>query len=187
MASEPRCVHVSKKDKLLALLFLSMTGQRVIVILGSEADYAFAVPIKSFLSRFGVSCEFRVASAHKEPKRLIQILEDYEKQDERTVYITVAGRSNALSGLVDFQTRHPVIACPPQSEDLWGTDIYSSLRMPKGVSLLVVCDPENAALAAIKILGENDSKLAAKVAQYRSELQSKNVTADSEIRHRQDG
>jgi len=159
-----------------------MSGQRVTVILGSEGDYAFAEPIKSLLSQFAVNCEFRVASAHKEPERLIQMLEGYEKLDERIVYITVAGRSNALSGFVDFQTRHPVIACPPQSEDLWRIDIYSSLRMPKGVAPLVICDPENAALAAVKILGEGDSSLAAKVEEYRRKLRLKNEKADSKIR-----
>ena len=169
------------------LLSLSMTSQRVVVILGSEADQTFAAPIRSFLDRFNVTCEFRVVSAHKEPKRLIQILEEYEKLDERTVYITIAGRSNALSGFVDFQTRHPVIACPPQSENLWHIDIYSSLRMPKGVASLVSCDPENAALAALKILGETDSNLAKKIAQYQRELQSRNEKADSKIKQSQDG
>jgi len=175
--------YIDKNDKTSALLLLSMTGQRVLVILGSETDYAFASPIKPFLDRFGVSCEFRVASAHKEPRRLIQILEEYEKLDEGIVYITVAGRSNALSGFVDFQTRHAVIACPTQSDDLWRVDIYSSLRMPKGVAPLVACDPENAALAAVKILGESNHSLASKVAQYQRELQSKNEKADSKIKH----
>jgi len=159
-----------------------MIGHRVIVILGSEEDLASASSIKIFLDRFGVNCGFRVASAHKEPERLIQILKEYEKLDERIVYITVAGRSNALSGFVDFQTRHPVIACPPQSEELWRADIYSSLRMPKGVAPLVICDPENAALAALKILGESDPSVAAKVKEYQRELQLKNEKADSKIK-----
>jgi 5-(carboxyamino)imidazole ribonucleotide mutase len=169
---------VSVKDKRVALLSLSMTGQKVIVILGSEADQTFAAPIKPFLDRFNVQYEFRVASAHKEPRRLLQMLEGYERLDEKIVFITIAGRSNALSGFVDFQTRHPVIACPPQSENLWHIDVYSSLRMPKGVASLVTCDPENAALAALKILGETDSSLSSKITQYQRELQSRNEKAD---------
>jgi phosphoribosylaminoimidazole carboxylase PurE protein len=69
------------------------------------------------------------------------------------VYITVAGRSNALSGFVDAQVTAPVIACPPESEAFGGLDILSSLRMPRGVAPLVVLEPENAALAAAKMLG----------------------------------
>jgi len=41
-----------------------------------------------------------------------------------------------------------VIACPPYSEAFGGADVYSSLRMPKGVAPLVVLEPEGAALAA---------------------------------------
>jgi len=160
-----------------------MTGKRVVVILGSEHDYAFASPIKSFLDRFGVGCDIRVASAHKDSERLLRMIEDYEKLDDTIVYITVAGLSNALSGLVDFKTRHPVIACPPQSEDLWRIDIFSSLRMPKGVAPLVICDPENAVLAAAKILGESDARLASRVKKYQMEMRLKNEKADLKVRN----
>jgi len=159
-----------------------MPIHRVILILGSEHDSAFAAPIRSFLSRFGVTCDLRVASAHKDSERLLKIIEDYEKLDSRIVYITVAGMSNALSGFVDFKTKHPVIACPPKPADGWNVDIYSSLRMPKGVAPLVSCDPENAALAAIKILGESDKDLARKVREFQREIQLKNEKADQRMR-----
>ena len=178
---------INKRDKITTGLSVSMIGRRVIVILGSETDSTFASSVRTFLDRFGVDCEFRIASAHKDPERLIQILKNYENPDERIVFITVAGRSNALSGFVDFQTRHPVIACPPQSEDFWRVDVYSSLRMPKGVAPLMVCDPENAALAALKILGEGEPSLAAKVKEYQRELQLKNEKADSKIRQSSGG
>lgn len=177
----------SVKDKRDFPILLAMSSKRVVVILGSEHDYAFAGAIKSFLDGFGVSCDLRVASAHKDSERLTRILEDYEKLDERIVYITVAGLSNALSGFVDFKTNHPVIACPPQSEDLWRIDIYSSLRMPRGVAPLVICDPENAALAAIKILGESDVKLANRVKEYQKEMQLRNEKADEKVRDVQSG
>jgi 5-(carboxyamino)imidazole ribonucleotide mutase len=69
------------------------------------------------------------------------------------VYITVAGRSNALSGFVDAAVSAPVIACPPPSEAFGGADIFSSLRMPSGVAPALVLEPANAALLAAKILG----------------------------------
>ena len=40
-------------------------------------------------------------------------MEGYESSGRRIIYITVAGRSNALSGVVACNTRYPVIACPP--------------------------------------------------------------------------
>jgi 5-(carboxyamino)imidazole ribonucleotide mutase len=158
-----------------------MSNGRVVVILGSEDDCTFAAPVKSLLDQFGVPCEVRVASAHKDSERLNKMIQEYEKIDEGIVYITVAGMSNALSGFVDFKTRHPVIACPPQLLGVWHIDIYSSLRMPKGVAPVVSCDPENAALAAVKILGESDKELAGRVREYQRQIQLKNEKADHKI------
>jgi phosphoribosylaminoimidazole carboxylase PurE protein len=164
-----------------------MSVYRVVVILGSEHDYASVAPIKSILGRFGISYDVRVASAHRDAERLAAMIEEYERRDETIVYITVAGLSNALSGFVDFRTKHPVIACPPHSDMLWQVDIFSSLRMPKGVAPLVICDPENAALAAVKILGESDARLADRIQEYRKELQLKSEKADQKVKTMQSG
>jgi phosphoribosylcarboxyaminoimidazole (NCAIR) mutase len=43
-------------------------------------------------------------------------------------------------------------------------DVLSSLRMPRGVAPLVVLEPENAALAAVKILAVTSSSLQEMVA-----------------------
>ena len=80
-------------------------------------------------------------------------MNDYEADPRPKVYITVAGRSNALSGFVDGAVSAPVIACPPPSEAFGGADIFSSLRMPSGIAPAVVLEPANAALLAAKILG----------------------------------
>jgi phosphoribosylaminoimidazole carboxylase PurE protein len=81
----------------------------------------------------------------------------------------VAGRSNALSGFVDAQVTAPVIACPPASEAFGGMDILSSLRMPRGVAPLVVLEPENAALAAVKMLALTSERLRSAIAQSQSQ------------------
>lgn len=95
----------------------------------------------------------RVASAHKTPSRLIELLNNYEKDPRPKVYITVAGRSNALSGFADASVSAPIICCPPVSSAFGGADLYSSIRMPSGVAPMLVLEPANAALAAAKILG----------------------------------
>ena len=76
------------------------------------------------------------------------------------MYTTIAGRSNALGGLVDATVTAPVITCPPYSEAFGGSDVFSSLRMPGGVAPLLILEPANAALAAAKILGLSDPRLA---------------------------
>lgn len=135
------------------LNYLPMPSEgAVTIIIGSPADRGWAERIVAGLDRFGVASEIMTASAHKTPEYLLELLEERESEGEPRVYITVAGRSNALSGFVDAQVAAPVIACPPSSDAFGGLDILSSLRMPRGVAPLVVLEPENAALAAAKIL-----------------------------------
>jgi phosphoribosylcarboxyaminoimidazole (NCAIR) mutase len=67
------------------------------------------------------------------------------------VFIAVAGRSNALAGMVDANTP-PGDHLPAHLFRLWRADLYSSLRMPGGVAPLVILEPSGAALAATKIL-----------------------------------
>jgi len=150
--------------------------------MGSKRDLSFATPIGQVLEKFGIDYEYRIASAHKTPKDLLNLLEEYEKSGNSIVYITIAGMSNALSGLVDANTRHPVIACPPYSEKFGGTDIYSSLRTPSGVAPLVVLNPENAALAAAKILGLENPVLSKKVGKFQLEKKQEVKTADKKVK-----
>ena len=158
-----------------------MATGRVVLLLGSGSDEEFANPIVKVLEDFGIVVTRRVASAHRTPRRLLEILQENEHA-EQLVYITVAGLSNALSGFVDANTVHPVIACPPVSERFGGGDILSSLRMPKGVAPLVVLEPENAALAAAKILGEKDMELRSKVEAYQRKTRQKVESDDEKLK-----
>jgi 5-(carboxyamino)imidazole ribonucleotide mutase len=143
---------------------------KVIVIMGSERDLKFCREIAKHLKLLGVEYAFRVASAHKTPEQVLEILKEFEK--EKIVYVTVAGRSNALSAFVDANTSKPVIACPPYSEKYGGADIYSSLRVPSGIGSTVTIEPEGAAIAAAKILALEDRELEKRVKAYQSEKKS---------------
>ncbi len=152
---------------------------QVVILMGSKSDLEFASKIGKTLEKFGVEFSYRVASAHKTPEKVLKIIKEYE--DKNTVFITVAGRSNALSGFVDANTSNPVIACPPYSDKFAGMDIFSSLRMPSGVAPMVVLEPENAALAAVKILAIQDGNLKKKIAEYQNEMKRKIEEADEEL------
>ena len=75
------------------------------------------------------------------------------------MFITVAGMSDALSGLSDANVASPVIACPPRSEEFAQLDVLSSMRTPPGVGPMLSLEPANAALSAAKILGLSDSEV----------------------------
>jgi len=139
---------------------------KAVVLMGSEKDLDFCREITKHLKALGVEYEFRVASAHKTPEQVLKVLKEFE--GAKIVYVTVAGRSNALSAFVDANTSKPVIACPPYSEKFGGADIYSSLRVPSGIGSLVTVEPEGAAIAAAKILALEDKELEKHVKDYQS-------------------
>jgi len=154
----------------------------VVIIMGSPGDAEFAGQIARALTDYGIASELRVASAHKVPRYLLDLLAEYEADGRPKVYITVAGRSNALSGMVDAQVTAPVIACPPYSDRFGGSDVFSSLRVPSGVAPAVVLEPEGAALLAAKILALHDEALRARIDATRQEQQRRLVQADEKMR-----
>ncbi len=153
---------------------------KVIIIMGSERDLDFCNEIAKHLKSLGLEYLLRVGSAHKTPEKVLKIIKEYEKQ--KVVYVTVAGRSNALSAFVDANTTKPVIACPPYSEKYSGADIYSSLRVPSGVASVVTIEPEGAALAAAKMLAIQDEELEKRISDYQQSKKRDIEKADESTR-----
>lgn len=153
----------------------------VVIIMGSPSDGPVGDRIGHKLDEFGIPWEVRVASAHKVPRQVLDMLEAYEADPRLKVYVTIAGRSNALSGLVDAQVSAPVIACPPYSEKFAGGDLLSSLRMPSGVAPAVVLEPESAALLVAKMLGLAQPDLRHKVQEAQSQQRQRLLDADAAL------
>lgn len=152
---------------------------KVIIIMGSKGDLEHSKKIAGVLKDLGIEYKLRIASAHKTPMKVMDIIREYENED--VVFITVAGRSNALSGFIDAQTTKPVIACPPYSEKFSGVDIYSSLRIPSGVCPLFILEPEEAGLAAAKILALADKDLEKRIKEFQERKKEEIEKADKEI------
>ncbi|MFA7654174.1 MAG: AIR carboxylase family protein [Candidatus Magasanikbacteria bacterium] len=123
---------------------------KCIIIMGSNSDADWAKKITDKLDEYKITHEEHVASAHKQAKEALAILEKYK--NEKVVYITIAGRSNALSGFVAGNSDKITIACPPFSskEDMI-LNLNSTLQMPSNVPVLTVLDPNNCALAIKRI------------------------------------
>lgn len=153
---------------------------KTVLLMGSEHDLDFCREIAKHLKALGLDYEFRVASAHKSPEKVLGILGEYEK--ERVVYVTVAGKSNALSAFVDANTAHPVIACPPYSEKFSGADIYSTLRVPSGIGTVITIEPEGAAIAAAKIFAVDDKALEKRIREYQQMKKGEIEKADASIK-----
>ena len=126
---------------------------KAILIMGSTSDEPHAQIITNKLDEVNIKREQHAASAHKQPLKVLEILTN-NKNNTNIVYITIAGRSNALSGFVAANSEFPTIGCPPFSDksDML-VNIHSTLQMPSNTPVLTIIDPGNCALAVKRIFG----------------------------------
>lgn len=124
---------------------------KVILILGSTSDEPHAKKITDALDNIGIAHEQHVASAHREAAKALKILDQYK--DEKVIYVTIAGRSNALSGFVAGNSGKVTIACPPFADktDML-VNIHSTIQMPSNVPVMTILEPANVALAIKRIV-----------------------------------
>ncbi len=158
-----------------------MASEKVVVLMGSPADEPQARKVGDAVEQFGVECEYRIASAHKTPAKLLEVLEELEKEaakGKRIVLVGVVGMSNALSGVLAAQTIFPVITCPVFAPE----DLMSSLRMPSDVPHAVVLSPKNAGLDAVRILALSNPALRKKLLEYRAQMKKRIENADKDLR-----
>ena len=126
---------------------------KAVIIMGSTSDEPHAKKITDKLDEYGIGWEQHAASAHKEPLKVLEIL-DANKDGDDIIYITIAGRSNALSGFVAANSEFPTLGCPPFSDkaDML-VNVHSTLQMPSNTPVLTILDPGNCALAVKRIFG----------------------------------
>lgn len=120
------------------------------LIMGSESDRAIANRATSVLEKSDYTYEVRVISAHRNPDEL----DSYVAGSDAKVFITIAGLSAALPGVVASKTKKPVIGVPVSAK-LGGLDALLSIaQMPPGVPVasVGVDNGANGAHLAIRIL-----------------------------------
>ena len=143
------------------------------ILLGSDKDAEWASNIAAELEKWGIASKIEVVSAHKVPELLLEILKRYSQFRGLLCYITVAGRSNGLSGVTAGSTSYPVIACPPfVDKDDMMVNIHSTLQMPSDVPVMTVLDPVNAALCVVRIFSLSNSDLRKKYAAHMLNVKS---------------
>jgi 5-(carboxyamino)imidazole ribonucleotide mutase len=147
----------------------------VLIILGSKSDAEVGKGAAKILDEFGVEYEMVVASAHRTP----DLLRDLVRNTTAKVFIAVAGLSAALPGTIAAHTLKPVIGVPVSGK-LNLDSILSITQMPPGVPVAAVGldRGENAAILATEILAVKDERLAEKLKEHR-EAMKKWVLEDS--------
>ncbi len=139
----------------------------VLIILGSKSDAEVGRKALDLLKRFGTEAKMVVASAHRTPDRV----KDLVTQSEADVFIAVAGLAAALPGSVASFTTRPVIGVPISGK-LGIDSVLSIVQMPPGIPVACVGldRGDNAALLALSILALHDQKLAKELVSYRKEM-----------------
>lgn len=152
------------------------TMSKVSIILGSKSDLPVAEKATGILKKLGVAYDIAVASAHRTPARV----EELVKSSDADAFIAIAGLSAALPGVVASFTIKPVIGVPV-SGALNLDAILSIVQMPPGIPVACVGldRGDNAAILACEIIANNDPVVAEALRSYRKE-QADKVVADSE-------
>ena len=141
------------------------------IILGSISDKEIAKKTVDVLKEFGVKYNVTVASAHRTPERVEQIIKEAHEKGVK-VFIGIAGLAAHLPGVMASKTVKPVIGVPVDSS-LDGMDALLSIaQMPPGIPVACVGigRGDNAALLACEMLGVYDEKMHEKLLRYREKL-----------------
>ena len=143
---------------------------KIQIILGSKSDMPVADKIKKILDGFTIKYDLKIASAHRTP----DYLRDLVEKSNAEVFIGVAGLSAALPGSIAAHTIKPVIGVPVSGKVNLDS-ILSIVQMPPGIPVGAVGldRGDNAALLAIEILAINDKVLAKELEDYRKKMKEK--------------
>ncbi len=147
----------------------------VLIVLGSKSDMEVAEKATKVLKELDVKYELTVASAHRTPELVREIV----TKTEAKVIIAVAGLSAALPGVAAAHTIKPVIGVPVSGKVNFDS-ILSILQMPPGIPVGAVGldNGKNAALLACQIIALEDKNLRTKLMEYRLAMEQK-VLADA--------
>jgi phosphoribosylaminoimidazole carboxylase PurE protein len=142
----------------LALLEEFEPGPLVGILVGSESDRESMQPAIDELNQRGISNEFRVLSAHRNPTEVAEYASGAAVRGMRVI-IAAAGMAAALPGVVAANTDLPVIGVPLTSSKsaAGGLDaILSIVQMPPGVPVACVSlnGARNASILAAQILAQ---------------------------------
>ena len=126
----------------------------VLVLVGSESDKPRIEPAFEILNKAGVSYEFHVSSAHRQPEQTSDLVKTARQRGFKVV-IAGAGLSAALPGFAASLTDLPVIGVPFAVGPLNGLDaLLATAQVPGGVPVACVGidNAKNAAHLAVRIL-----------------------------------
>ena len=158
---------------------VSRTRMDVCIILGSKSDMPVCDKCTSVLNEFGIDHEVHVASAHRAPRYLEEVVSS-AVGDRCRIFIGIAGLSAALPGVIASMTPLPVIGVPVGGKVPLDS-LLSVVQMPPGIPVAAVGVDrgDNAAVLAAQMLAMGDEELAKRIVEWRA-ARTAGVIADDE-------
>ena len=151
---------------------------KVVIMMGSASDRPVTDKAEKVLAKLGIEHESYVASAHRTPDRVQELID----KSGAEIFIAVAGLSAALPGVIAARTLKPVIGVPCTSSSSPGSldSLLSVVQMPPGVPVAAVGlnRGDNAALLAAEILALSDDNIKSSLAAYREEMAQKTLDSN---------
>lgn len=153
---------------------------KVTILMGSKSDLPIAEKAAEILKELKVDYDVHVASAHRTPK----MVEDIVTKGDADVFIAIAGLSAALPGVVAALTVRPVIGVPVSGKVNMDS-ILSVVQMPPGIPVASVGldRGENAAILAAEILGIGDKGISERLLEHRKKMADKIANDCEEVRN----
>ena len=124
------------------------------IIMGSKSDMDKMRKAEEVLQEYGIRCEIRVMSAHRDPETVSEYCKNARMRGLKVI-IAGAGMSAALPGVAAAHTDLPVIGVPIAAGQLGGIDaLLSVAQMPPGVPVgcVAIDGAKNAAHLAARII-----------------------------------
>lgn len=148
----------------------------IAVISGSKNDRECIEPVLEEFRAFPIMLQYYVASAHRSPQKLLELVKSLEKKGIE-VFIAVAGHAAHIAGVIAAHTLVPVYGVPLATSELSGVDsLYSMVMMPGGIPVATFghgkAGIKNAILMACAHMAKHDPQVKKALQEYRKKLDS---------------
>jgi len=160
---------------------------QVLIVMGSDTDLPVMQEAAEVLTKFDISWEMRISSAHRSPARTMALASEAAERGIRVI-IAGAGMAAHLAGVVASKTILPVIGVPMPGGALNGVDaLYSTVQMPGGIPVAAMAigkaGAKNAGIFAVQILALGDAGLSKSLADYRCEMDKECALKDAALQN----
>ncbi len=147
---------------------------RVGILMGSDSDLEVMRETEKRLDYFGIAYETRIMSAHRTPDKAAKYAATAQQRGLEVI-IAGAGAAAHLAGAIAANTTLPVIGIPIDSSSLKGLDaLLATVQMPAGIPVATMAigkaGAANAGIFAAQMVARKDSKVAAKLAEFKKEM-----------------